>query len=178
MKRQPRKANWVRNLAPAFPPGRGAGQLIPAFVAICLATGCAHPAGGVSGTGRGPGVSAASPDGAGNLAPKSSVAPKSAALADYQNAVVAAIKERWYGILKDRGPWGSGVVKVEFVIHSSGAISDLKYLKNEMGGFFGGVCLEAVSNSAPFSAWPPEMTQEFQSDCWKVSFTFWYNEVK
>jgi hypothetical protein len=112
--------------------------------------------------------------GVGNVQLQSSLSVRSTAVGNYENALVTAVKERWYALLEDHRPSLSGSVRVEFVIHPNGSITDLKYLKNEMGEYFGGVCLEAISDPAPYGEWPPEMKRELQLDRWKVSFTFWY----
>jgi hypothetical protein len=112
--------------------------------------------------------------GVGNIEFQSSLPVRSTVIGNYENAVVSAIKERWYMLLNERGPSQSGSVRLEFVIHSNGTISGLNYLKNEMGEFYGGVCRSAISDPAPYGEWPPEMKRELQSDEWKVTFTFWY----
>jgi outer membrane biosynthesis protein TonB len=112
--------------------------------------------------------------GVGNIQFQTSLAVRGTALGSYENAFVTAVKERWYTLINDRNPSQSGRVRLEFVIHSDGRISDMKVLNNEVGDFYGLVCKQAVFDPAPYAEWPPEMKRELQSDQWKVTFTFWY----
>jgi hypothetical protein len=112
--------------------------------------------------------------GVGNIQLQTSLAVQGTAIGSYENAFVTAVKERWYSLLNDRNPSQAGRVRLEFVIHSDGRISDMKVLLNEVGEFYGQLCQMAVYDPAPYGEWPPEMRRELQSNQWKVTFTFWY----
>lgn len=95
----------------------------------------------------------------------------------YDNAIVAAIQQRWYDLL-DRSRFSGdrrGRVVLEFRLHSNGRISNMIVAENTVGDFLGSLCQSAVMDPAPYAKWPVEMQRLFSGDFREVRFTFHYN---
>jgi outer membrane biosynthesis protein TonB len=101
---------------------------------------------------------------------------KAAPFGSYDTAIVAAVQKRWYELLDDRktAREGKGRVVVEFRLKYDGHISDLKITYREVDDILSLICQRAVTDPAPFAAWPREMRRSVAANSRSVRFTFVY----
>lgn len=94
----------------------------------------------------------------------------------YDAAVIAAIQQRWYSLLDERGfsLERSGKVVVDFRMKHDGSVHDLKVVEADVGDILTIVCQKAIMDPSPFGAWPRQMRIEL-GDNRDVRFTFHYN---
>lgn len=93
----------------------------------------------------------------------------------YDAAIVYAIQQRWYDILDESTILTrSGKVVVEFRIHQDGRVTDLKVVDQDVGELLSLFCRRAISDPAPFAAWPSDMRRMVGKDYRDVRFTFYY----
>ena len=94
----------------------------------------------------------------------------------YDAAFIEAVTQRWYDLLdsqqfaRDR----NGKVILRFHLNYDGTIADIQELKNTVGGMLGYVCQKAVTDPAPFAAWPSDMRRMVGENYREITFTFYY----
>jgi outer membrane biosynthesis protein TonB len=94
----------------------------------------------------------------------------------YDAKFIAAVSQRWYDLLdsqqfaQDR----SGKVTLRFHINYDGSITDVQQLQNTVGDLLGYVCQKAVTDPAPFEAWPSDMRRMVGANFREITFTFYY----
>lgn len=95
----------------------------------------------------------------------------------YDAAVIAAIQQRWYGLLennefaRDR----TGKVVLEFRLNHDGRITQMRVVENTVGEILSTICQRAVLDPSPFREWPAEMRRLVGNTYREVRFTFYYN---
>jgi outer membrane biosynthesis protein TonB len=95
----------------------------------------------------------------------------------YDQAVIAAVQERWYTLLDEQGFAGdrTGKVMVRFHLNSDGSVTELKQLENTVEDFtLALICQSAIRDPAPFAPWPTEMRREIGAKYREVTFVFIY----
>ncbi len=94
---------------------------------------------------------------------------------EYDAAFIAAVRDRWYGLLEDRqyAADSRGRVRLHFRLHSDGRVTDLEISENTVGEVLGLLCVKAVQDPAPYAAWPREMRMKLD-DPRSIQFTFFY----
>lgn len=101
---------------------------------------------------------------------------KSTAFGEYDAKIVEAISQRWYDLLdsqkfaQDR----SGKVTLRFHLNSNGTITDVTVLQSTVGDLLSYVCQSAVTDPAPFEAWPSDMRRQIGANFRELQFTFYY----
>jgi len=101
---------------------------------------------------------------------------KSTAFGEYDAKIVEAISQRWYDLLdsqkfaQDR----SGKVTLRFHLNANGTITDMNVLQNTVGDLLSYVCQQAVTDPAPFEAWPSDMRRAIGANFREITFTFYY----
>jgi hypothetical protein len=94
----------------------------------------------------------------------------------YDAAFIEAVTQRWYDLLdsqqfaRDR----NGKVILRFHLNHDGTITDIQELQNTVGDVLGYVCREAVTDPAPFAAWPSDMRRMVGENYREITFTFYY----
>jgi hypothetical protein len=94
----------------------------------------------------------------------------------YDEAFIEAVTQRWYDLLdnqqfaRDR----NGKVTLRFHLNYDGTIADMQVLQNTVGGLLGLVCQKAVTDPAPFAAWPSDMRRMVGENYREITFTFYY----
>ena len=101
---------------------------------------------------------------------------KASPFGNYDSAIVAAVQKRWYELLDERksAREGKGRVVVEFRLKYDGHISDLKITYREVDDILSLICQRAVTDPAPFAAWPRDMRRTVAGNSRSVRFTFFY----
>jgi len=69
----------------------------------------------------------------------------------------------------------SGKVKVSFILHSDGQITDLKVIESSLDEALIDACKKAVLESAPFASWTDDMIQKYKTENGvfrQIEFTF------
>ena len=94
----------------------------------------------------------------------------------YDDALIAAIQDRWYNLLDQRSYAADnrGKVVLQFRLHYDGRITDVSVAENTAGEVLGLICEKAVLDPAPFAAWPGDM-RRLLGDTRNIQFTFYYN---
>jgi predicted RNA-binding protein associated with RNAse of E/G family len=68
----------------------------------------------------------------------------------------------------------NGKVILRFHLNHDGTITDIQELQNTVGDVLGYVCREAVTDPAPFAAWPSDMRRMVGENYREITFTFYY----
>jgi outer membrane biosynthesis protein TonB len=114
-------------------------------------------------------------DGGVRRAGRVSVDVKGTPFGAYDAAIIRAIQQRWYDILDESTILTrSGKVVVEFRIHHDGRVTDLRVVDQDVGELLSLFCRRAISDPAPFAAWPSDMRRMVGKDYRDVRFTFYY----
>lgn len=93
----------------------------------------------------------------------------------YDAKIAKRIEKNWREALNTTAlDYYTGTVVVSFVLHSDGAVSDIRLTKNNVGYIPGWICVKAIVKSAPFPKWTPEMVQKLGKNYCDVDFTFNY----
>ena len=123
-----------------------------------------------------PSISMEQDGGARRRNPLPSFDSKSTAFGEYDAKIVQAISQRWYDLLdsqkfaQDR----TGQVTLRFHLNANGTISDMTVVKNTVGDLLSYVCQSAVTDPAPFEAWPSDMRRAIGANFRELQFTFYY----
>jgi hypothetical protein len=109
----------------------------------------------------------------------SSLDTKATITGSYDSLLIEAISQRWFDLLDDRANsvvGGTGLVTVNFKLHSDGTITELTIAENTTPSpLLGWMCYDAIHDiSTPvFKPWPDEM-KHVQTDPRLITFTFRY----
>jgi outer membrane biosynthesis protein TonB len=95
----------------------------------------------------------------------------------YDAALVEAVSQRWWTLLRERDYASDSVGKVvlQFCLHYDGRVTDMNMAENTAGAVLGLICQKAVFDPAPFSAWPSDM-RRLLGDVRHIQFTFYYRD--
>ena len=95
----------------------------------------------------------------------------------YDLALVAAVQNRWYGLIDARNLVleRSGKVTVTFHLNSDGSITQMDLKENTVDLALALLCQSAIRDPAPYATWPSDMKREIGADYRDVSFTFYYS---
>ena len=107
---------------------------------------------------------------------QTSVAPTNTVGAPYDVKVINAVQFHWMQLLdtiSSPSATTNGEVVIEFHLHADGNVSDLRVARSRTDETTALVCQKAVSESAPFPAWPQEMRRAFTNDYRDIHFTFY-----
>jgi outer membrane biosynthesis protein TonB len=105
----------------------------------------------------------------------SSVDTKATPFGAYDAALVEAISQRWFTLLREYGYASDSVGKVvlQFHLHYDGRITDMNMGDNTAGEMLGLLCEKAVLDPAPFAVWPSDMRRTL-GNTRNIQFTFYY----
>jgi hypothetical protein len=106
----------------------------------------------------------------------SSLDVKATLFGDYDAKFIEAVTQRWYDLLDSRqfALDRNGKVTLQFHLNYDGSIADMKVLDNTVGDVLGYVCQKAVTDPAPFAAWPNDMRRIIGENYREITFTFYY----
>ena len=96
---------------------------------------------------------------------------------NYDAAFIAAVKQRWFALIEERG-YGrttSGKVVLVFRLHYNGRITDMNVVETTAGELLSLVCQRAIEDNSPYRAWPSELRRVQKFDYRDIKFTFFYN---
>lgn len=102
---------------------------------------------------------------------------KSTLFGAYEATLVAAISQRWWDLLDERGYASDnrGKVVVRFDLHYDGSITAVRVSENTTSAeVLGYVCVKAIQDPAPYAPWPSDMRHEIAKGVLEVRFTFFY----
>jgi hypothetical protein len=107
----------------------------------------------------------------------SSLNVRSTPFGAYDNAIIAAVQNRWYDLLDSRNYSRdrAGRVTVKFHLNVDGSVSDMSFVENTVDLMLGLLCQSAIKDPAPFDPWPSDMRKLIGADHREVTFTFFYN---
>lgn len=95
----------------------------------------------------------------------------------YDEAMVAAVQNRWYGLLDERRFAGGarGRVVVKFMLMSDGSVRQCEAVETGVDPLFTALCVRSVTDPAPYEKWPSDMLRMIGSPMREMRFTFYYN---
>jgi hypothetical protein len=93
---------------------------------------------------------------------------------NYDAVFIASVERGWFDSLDNEPILKHGKVVLQFGLSSEGQISDLKVLKNASAASAVALCEKAVSNPAPYPAWPEELRKKVGAPTRNIQFTFYY----
>jgi len=103
---------------------------------------------------------------------------KATLMGAYEATLFAAIQQRWYDLLDERG-WAAenrGKVVVKFKLHYDGTVTEVKADDNTTGAeVLGYVCLKSIQDPAPYAPWPSDMRHEIAKGVFEIQITFFYH---
>jgi hypothetical protein len=102
---------------------------------------------------------------------------KATPFGDYDEEFLEIIQSRWDDLLAGMNYAGyrRGKVLLEFRLHSDGQITDVKVLDENVGAVLSLMCRKALSDPAPYRAWPREMRLMVDKDYQERKLGFFYN---
>jgi hypothetical protein len=95
----------------------------------------------------------------------------------YDEALVFAVKNRWFALLDARRFAGgaAGRVVINFNLFSDGSVRIVEPTESSVDALLEDYCIRAVREPAPFGKWPKEMLREVGKPYREIRFTFYYN---
>jgi outer membrane biosynthesis protein TonB len=102
---------------------------------------------------------------------------KATAFGAYDAAFIAAVQKRWYDVLdenENKFAPRPGKVVIEFRLYPDGRVSDVKVVEEDVGDILALYCRKAISDPAPYAAWPRDMRLAIGKDYRDIRFTFFY----
>jgi hypothetical protein len=95
----------------------------------------------------------------------------------YDEALVFAVKNRWFALLEARRFAGgaAGRVVINFRLYSDGSVRIVEPTESTVDALLEDYCVRAVREPAPFGKWPKEMLREVGKPYREIRFTFFYN---
>jgi outer membrane biosynthesis protein TonB len=99
---------------------------------------------------------------------------------EYDERVIAAIQEHWYGLLDSQNftQGSGGRVVVQFHLNRDGSISNMRLIQSDVGPILTELCQAAITEPQPYGAWPEAMYRKIKTesglDYREVNFTFFY----
>ena len=95
---------------------------------------------------------------------------------EYDAELIRAIQERWDTLLEQQAYAQSqtGRVVLEFTLHYDGRVTDMVVREHTVDDLYTSLCELAVTDPAPFQAWPTAMRHELDKDYRRITFTFYY----
>jgi len=87
-------------------------------------------------------------------------------LCDYRCYLHDKVSQRWYGEMarNDKGALRYGTVKIRFMVHSDGTISNLAIMEGESAGLLKTVSINVLLDSAPFKPFNDGLVKEMGTD--------------
>ena len=87
-------------------------------------------------------------------------------LCDYRCYLHDKVSQRWYGEMarNNKGALRYGTVKIRFMVHSDGTISNLSIVEGESAGLLKTVSINVLLDSAPFKPFSNDLVKEMGTD--------------
>ena len=97
-------------------------------------------------------------------------------MGEYDERVVAAIRQHWYDLIDSRAVALDrvGKVVIEFRLNYDGRVTDLVVRESSVGDLLSYLCQSAIMDPAPYEKWPAEMRRMIDAPVREVTFTFYY----
>ena len=107
---------------------------------------------------------------------ESSLAVTESPFGAYDEALISAVKERWYLLLDEQGFAGAqtGKVTLRFHLNSDGSVTQMELVENTVDLTLALICQSAIRDPAPFAPWPSDMRKEIGASYREVTFAFYY----
>ena len=88
---------------------------------------------------------------------------------EYDERIVEAIQQRWYGLLDTESFTQNrvGTVVVTFRLYPDGSVTDLQIAQSDVGDLLSYVCMSAIRDPAPYDRWPEAMNRKNKIDTGK-----------
>jgi hypothetical protein len=95
----------------------------------------------------------------------------------YDEMLIAAVQNRWFGLLEERRFAGGtiGRVVVTFKLHSDGSVRIVEPTESSVDPLMTGLCVRAIRDPSPYEKWPSDMLRMIGAPSREMRFTFFYN---
>jgi outer membrane biosynthesis protein TonB len=97
-------------------------------------------------------------------------------LGEYDERVIDAIRQDWYGLIDSHSVSMDhvGKVVVEFHLNYDGSVSDMKVVESDVGDLLSYLCEKAIHDPEPYEKWSLDMRRMIDAPYRDVTFTFYY----
>lgn len=92
----------------------------------------------------------------------------------YDEAFIRAVQNRWYDLIDERRPAGSGKVVVAFRLNSDGRITHARIEETNVDLIMSHICQKAIEDPSPYEAWPSDMRRMVGATYRELRFSFIY----
>ncbi|MBX3747918.1 MAG: hypothetical protein KF833_21635 [Verrucomicrobiae bacterium] len=95
----------------------------------------------------------------------------------YDEALVAAVQNRWFALLHERRFAGgaTGHVVVRFRLYDDGSVRIVEATEATVDAILQTLCVRAIRDPAPYAEWPSDMRRMIGSNSREIRFTFYYH---
>jgi outer membrane biosynthesis protein TonB len=124
---------------------------------------------------RPPGEKMQQEGGVKRLAATSSLQASATPLGQYDAILIDAIREAWFGNVRNKTFGNQGRVDITFRLHANGRISDLHVINSTVDSILTSYCEIAIEKPSPFPPWPNEVKRELGANFRDIRFSFHYN---
>lgn len=95
----------------------------------------------------------------------------------YDEAMIAAVQNRWFTLLQERRYAGgaTGRVVVNFRLYDDGSVRIVEAVEATVDALLEALCVRAIRDPAPYAEWPSDMRRMIGSNHREIRFTFYYN---
>jgi outer membrane biosynthesis protein TonB len=94
---------------------------------------------------------------------------------EYDRELVRAVQQVWWQQIEEARYNRHGMVKVAFVLHSDGRVSNLEVLETTVDAYGATLCQIAIDKPKNYGEWPKAMLQQIGKLTREVTFTFYYD---
>jgi hypothetical protein len=92
----------------------------------------------------------------------------------YDEAFIRAVQNRWYDLIDERRPSGSGRVLVVFRLNQDGRVTHARIEETEVDLIMTHLCQKAIEDPSPYEAWPSDMRRMVGATYRELKFSFIY----
>jgi hypothetical protein len=92
----------------------------------------------------------------------------------YDEAFIRAVQNRWYDLIDERRPAGSGRVVVAFRLNSDGRVTHARIEETNVDLIMTHICQKAIEDPSPYEAWPSDMRRMVGATYRELKFSFIY----
>jgi hypothetical protein len=102
---------------------------------------------------------------------------KESPFANYDQALIYAVQQRWYALLDEHhyALDRVGRVVLKFQLRADGTIADMTQVESQVGEIWSLLCESAILSQAPYARWPESMRRTIGRDSREITFTFHYS---
>jgi len=96
------------------------------------------------------------------------------AFGDYDRNLILAVQAAWWNAIEESKYDGRGTVRVAFVLHADGRVSNLAAVDTTVNTLGTTLCQLAIDKPKNYGEWPKAMLQHVGKPTREITFTFYY----